>query len=153
MPQDLVIRPTTRRVRLGVVLAAVVGAAVVYLYFRYQDSLAWWFLFLVLIPFLVPLVAWIDNRRTVMVISGRTLTWEQGFLSKATRTMALEKVQDVRVERTLSQRMWGVGTIVLETAGEQSALVMPDVDKPLELARLILEASREGGEKENRTET
>jgi hypothetical protein len=56
--------------------------------------------------------------------------------------MELSKVQDVRYDQTLGQRMINTGDLSLETAGETSRIVMPSIDRPKEVAEHILELSR-----------
>ncbi|OHE75815.1 MAG: hypothetical protein A2107_00315 [Verrucomicrobia bacterium GWF2_62_7] len=57
----------------------------------------------------------------------------------------MSKVQNVRVQRSLVDRLWGVGTIVIETASESGRLVMQHVDRPTWVADKILEAGIEAG--------
>jgi len=62
--------------------------------------------------------------------------------AKTTRTIQLSKVQDVRVDQRPGQRMFGVGDISIETAGEASRLTIPDVDHPQTFADEILNRSQ-----------
>jgi uncharacterized membrane protein YdbT with pleckstrin-like domain len=64
------------------------------------------------------------------------------MFSRSVRTMELVKVQDVRVDQTLMDRMLGLGTIHVETAGETGRLSMGGVAQPQEVADYILEAVR-----------
>jgi membrane protein YdbS with pleckstrin-like domain len=84
----------------------------------------------------------IQRRLVKLTILEDRLRYEAGFLSKTTRTMELSKVQDVRVDQTVGQRMLNIGNLSLETAGESSRIVMPSVDRPHEAAEGILELSR-----------
>ena len=56
--------------------------------------------------------------------------------------MEVAKVQDVRVEQSFMQRLLGIGTISIETAGETSRMTMAGVAQPHEVADYILEAAR-----------
>jgi uncharacterized membrane protein YdbT with pleckstrin-like domain len=71
------------------------------------------------------------------------LHWESGLLSKATRTIEIDKIQDVRVDQTLGQRILGVGNLSLESAGGSSKIVMRTIDRPQAAADRILEIARE----------
>jgi uncharacterized membrane protein YdbT with pleckstrin-like domain len=84
----------------------------------------------------------ITRRMTSLTIEGDRLRFETGLLSKSSRVMELSKIQDVRVDQRLAQRMLNVGDISLETAGETSRLTMPSVDAPREAANHILSLSR-----------
>jgi len=57
------------------------------------------------------------------------------------RIIQLSKVQDVRVIQSFGQRIFGVGDISIETAGENSRLVVANLDGPRELAEQITDAS------------
>jgi uncharacterized membrane protein YdbT with pleckstrin-like domain len=74
-------------------------------------------------------------------ITGDRLRYETGFTSKSTRTIQLSKVQDVRVDQTLMQRMFHVGNISIETAGEASRLTLVHIDNPQPLADEIMNRS------------
>src|SRR5258706_14005174 len=80
----------------------------------------------------------IQRRLVKLTILDDRLRYEAGFLSKTTRTMELSKVQDVRVDQTIGQRMLNIGNLSLETAGEFSRIVMPSLDRPHEAADRIL---------------
>jgi membrane protein YdbS with pleckstrin-like domain len=82
------------------------------------------------------------RRMTLITISGDRLRYETGLFSKTTRTMELAKVQDVRVDQAMFQRMIGVGDISLETAGESSRIVMTGIDNPTAVANHILDMAR-----------
>jgi uncharacterized membrane protein YdbT with pleckstrin-like domain len=57
------------------------------------------------------------------------------------RLIQLPKVQDVRVLQAFGQRVFNVGDISIETAGENSRLVVKNLDKPKQLAEQITDAS------------
>ena len=73
-------------------------------------------------------------------ITGDKLRYETGFFSKSTRTIQLSKIQDVRVDQSLSQRIFGVGNISIETAGESSRLTVFHIDHPQHVADTIMHA-------------
>ena len=82
-----------------------------------------------------------NKTDTKTTITGERLRYESGVASKSTRTIQLSKVQDVRVDQALSQRMFGVGDISIETAGEASRLTLVNIDNPQALADEILNRS------------
>jgi uncharacterized membrane protein YdbT with pleckstrin-like domain len=71
------------------------------------------------------------------------IRFESGLVSKSTRIMELRKVQDIRVNQSLIQRMIGTGDLSIETAGESSRLEMLNIDNPQAVADKILEASHQ----------
>jgi uncharacterized membrane protein YdbT with pleckstrin-like domain len=90
----------------------------------------------------------IQRRVTKITILSDRLRYESGMFSKTTRTVELGKVQDVRVDQTLSQRLLNMGNISLETAGGSSRLVMNSIDRPQEAADHILELAHRAGKQQ-----
>jgi uncharacterized membrane protein YdbT with pleckstrin-like domain len=80
----------------------------------------------------------VGRRFTRTVIAGDRLRYETGLTSKSTRTIQLSKIQDVRVDQSLKQRIFNVGDLSIETAGETSRLTIPMVDNPQSLADEIM---------------
>ncbi len=125
-----------------VCLLAAIGIAVYLLAIHNQDERMWALLALPALAALYLIVRHIRRRLVKLTILDDRLRYEAGFLSKTTRTMELAKIQDVRVDQTVGQRMLNIGNLSLETAGETSRIVMPSVDRPHEAASRILELSR-----------
>ena len=61
------------------------------------------------------------------------------------RSNQLSKIQDVRGDQSLGQRMLSVGDIAIETSGEASRLEMDSIERPQSIARGIIAASQEHG--------
>jgi putative membrane protein len=101
---------------------------------------------------LLTAVRHVQRRVTRITIFGDRLRYESGMFSKTTRTVELAKVQDVRVDQTLGQRMMGVGNISLETAGGSSRMTMLSIDRPQEAADHILELARAAGRADSRAQ-
>jgi len=53
-------------------------------------------------------------------------------------------LQDVRVDQKLMQRLFQVGDLAIETAGEASRLTIRNVDNPQALADEIMNRSQHG---------
>jgi len=100
---------------------------------------------LLVIPGLVFLRAGVKHLirlGTKLIITEDRVRYETGILSKSTRVMELSKVQDVRMDQRIGQRMIGVGNVSLETAGETSRIEMANIDRPQKVADHILEMAR-----------
>ena len=141
---DLTIRPTAKFIMARALFAVVVFLALeIAWYTQWRETER-----LTFVPILAPLVlispAWRALRRqfTKTTISGDRLRYETGAFSKSTRTIQLSKLQDVRVDQTMSQRIFGVGNLTLETSGETSRLVLDDVDNPQATADEIMNRSQ-----------
>jgi uncharacterized membrane protein YdbT with pleckstrin-like domain len=137
----LVVRPTLRLVRPFYTAAFALAALIYGISNNTGAALEW----LLILPVL--LLIWTGWRHlrlrfTKLTITGSKLRHETGILSRSTRSMELSRIQDVRVEQSMLQRMVGIGNIAVETAGETGRLLMENVDNPESIADYILESAR-----------
>jgi uncharacterized membrane protein YdbT with pleckstrin-like domain len=142
--EDTVIRPTMKFIKLAyalvflVIVGAVVGAGMLPQdYAQYRP----WIIGAAVLLLILPARRHLMRRFTKATVMGDKLRYEVGAFSKTTRNISLPKVQDVRVDQTLTQRLCGVGNLSIETAGETSHLVIPNIDRPNHVAERILAAS------------
>jgi uncharacterized membrane protein YdbT with pleckstrin-like domain len=84
------------------------------------------------------------NRLTKMTILDDKLRYERGLLSRSTRTILISRVQDVTVHQRVGQRLFGLGDLSIETAGEASRETIVNIDRPKEIADHINELSQKG---------
>jgi membrane protein YdbS with pleckstrin-like domain len=141
---DLVIRPTAKFLKAGAVIAVLVVIALEILIVTSWTGT----MLLMLAPLLIllwPGMRALERRFTRAVISGDRLRYETGMTSKSTRTIQLTKVQDVRVDQGMMQRVFNIGNISIETAGETSRLSIPNVDNAQALADEILNRAQHHG--------
>lgn len=87
-------------------------------------------------------VAVLALNLTRLTIAPPQLNFESGLLTKTQRSFDLARIQDVRVEQSLAERMFGVGTISIETASAGGAIRMERIDSPKKVADQILAAAR-----------
>src|SRR4051794_23052948 len=140
---DLIIRPTAKFLKAGAALAVLVFLALEILILSWKGTSL-----VLLAPVLIllwPALIALDRRFTRAVISGDRLRYETGMTSKSTRTIQLSKVQDVRVDQSMMQRIVNIGNISIETAGETSRLTIANVDNAQELADEILNRAQQHG--------
>ncbi len=144
---DFTIRPTSKFIMMRTVLAALIFLAVEIAWFtQWRDVEALHFL-----PMIAPLVfAWpalkaLRRRFTTVTVTGDRMRVETGAVAKSSRLIQLSKVQDVRVDQSMTQRMFGVGNISIETAGEASRLTLEDIDDPQAVASQLLDRAHLGG--------
>ena len=138
------LRASMKFIKLAYVLCLLLAVAIaVYLKATGPaDERLWWILIIPGIIAVIVLTRHIERRLMKLEILGDRLRFQSGFLAKTTRTMELAKVQDVRVDQTLGQRMVGIGDLSFETAGESSRIVMRSIDRPQLAADHILELAR-----------
>ena len=75
-----------------------------------------------LIPFgigiVVLLVWWLRCLATTLVITDRRVTLRKGILSKATNDVLIADIRNVRIEQSMWQRIFGVGSVAVSTSGQ-----------------------------------
>ncbi len=142
---DLIIQPTAKFIKAGAIVTALVIAGLDLLYYSYASDLRPWLLAAPVLLFLWPASRQLRRQFTKASITGDRLRYESGMTSRSTRNIQLSKIQDVRVDQAVMQRIFGVGNLSIETAGESSRLVLLNVDKPQELADEIMNRVPKGG--------
>jgi uncharacterized membrane protein YdbT with pleckstrin-like domain len=141
---DLVFQPTRKWIRAQYWIVFLICCVAVGFYVnRFQDSsVAGLLLILPALLFIFPIRAQLRQRSTKVTITGDKLRYESGLLSKTERNIQISKVQDVRVDQSLGQRLMGIGNISIETAGESSRLTLVNIDEPRAVADRILDTSQ-----------
>lgn len=92
----------------------------------------------------VPLLIWamafhIQRNRTHYILTNQNLTVETGILSKDATHVPLSKVQDITVRRSFLERIFNVGTIVVDSAGSTGRIPEINVDSPQAVTKSILD--------------
>ena len=138
---DTVIRPSLKFVYAGYisVLALVILALIVHYNYLADQGQPPWLPIVFALLFLWPIQRTIRRLATKMTITPDKLYYEHGFISKTTRIIQIPKIQDVRVNQTVGQRLVNIGDLWIETVGESSRLTLQNVDRPRELADRIIE--------------
>jgi uncharacterized membrane protein YdbT with pleckstrin-like domain len=83
------------------------------------DNIAWYIALVVVLRFTVLTILWWIER---IVITDKRVMLAQGIITHNVGMMPLSKVTDLTFRRTLGGRMFGYGTIVVESAGQIQAL-------------------------------
>ncbi len=138
----LEIRPTMKFVGLRYMIVALVelGAAVWWIS-RDGDVLSLVVLIAAFALNIWPVAKHIERQRSRCRLEGGHLRYEHGIFTTTVKTMPVAKIQDVTVTRTLNQRIWGVGNLQIQTAGETSNVEIPNVDDAEAVGHQILEAA------------
>lgn len=142
---DLTILPTAKFIKAGTILAAVVvvGLDIAYLVLG-NGAVGHWVMAVPVLLMVWPASRALRRKLTKTTVTGDRLRYETGVATKSTRNIQLSKVQDVRVDQTLFQRLLNVGNISIETAGEASRLTIHNVDDPQALADEIMNRAQRG---------
>jgi len=146
---EMIIRPTMKFIYLGYASVVVIVVALVVAMESIHKMplwipLAWqpWIPWVPVLLLLWPVKRHLLNRLTKMTILDDKLRYERGLMSRTTRTILISKVQDVTVHQRISQRLFGVGDVSIETAGGSSRETIFNIDRPQEIADHINEHSQ-----------
>lgn len=138
------LRASTKFIKLGYVLCLILAVAIA-AYLKSTgptDERFWWLLIIPAFLMILLMMRHLKRRMIKLDIMGDRVRYESGFLSKTTRTEQVVKLQDVRVDQSLGQRMMGIGDLSFETAGGTSRIVMHSIDHPQAAADHIMELAK-----------
>jgi uncharacterized membrane protein YdbT with pleckstrin-like domain len=105
----------------------------------------WFILFVLLIAaaglgILILLYWYIKTRATSLTVTEHELLYEKGILSKERLAVSLRHVRSVQVNQGLINRILGVGTIEIKTAGDEPEFTVKDLPDPHEVREAISRA-------------
>jgi uncharacterized membrane protein YdbT with pleckstrin-like domain len=105
----------------------------------------WFILFVLLIAafgvgLLILLYWYIKTRATSLTVSDHELLYERGILSKERLAVSLRHVRSVQVNQSFMNRILGVGTIEISTAGDEPEFTVEDLPDPHEIREAISRA-------------
>jgi uncharacterized membrane protein YdbT with pleckstrin-like domain len=137
---DLEIRPTLRFVILGyLAVAGLLVAAIVWWNMEgtpvTQGAVA-----VAALLFIWPIIRHVQRRSIRCKLDGSNLRYEEGLVSTTVRTIPVANIQDVTVHCGVVQRIWGLGDLRIETAGDSKPVEIDNVANPQPLAERILAA-------------
>ncbi|HZJ12581.1 MAG TPA: PH domain-containing protein [Methyloceanibacter sp.] len=102
----------------------------------------WFILFVLLIAafglgLLILLYWYVKTRATSLTVSEHELLYEKGILSKERLAVSLRHVRSVQVNQGFINRILGVGTIEIKTAGDEPEFTVTDLPDPHEVREAI----------------
>ena len=105
-----------------------------------------WFMLAVLlilafgVGILILLYWYIKTRATSLTVTDHELTYERGILSKDRTSVSLKHVRSVHVTQGFINRILGVGTIQISTAGDEPEFTIADLPDPQVIREAIAKA-------------
>jgi len=105
----------------------------------------WFIVFVLLIAafgigLLILLYWYIKTRATALTVTQHELMYERGILSKDRLSVSLRHVRSVEVKQSFVNRILGVGTIQISTAGDEPEFTVKDLPDPHEIREAISRA-------------
>jgi len=140
------ITPTMKFVYVGY-LSAVLGAfllvGVVSVFFATTISVAA-SVILGMMLLLIPLYFHIKRKLVRYTLTDTTIEIDRGLISRTTQNIPLRRIQDVTVSATVTQRMLGLGDVIIDNASEEGGkIVLDNIDSPKKYAELTLRQMRQ----------
>jgi len=137
------LRPHWRRVLLPLVAVPVVVLLASYLWFLVPAGSARQPLRIaILVVALLILVGWSLRRwlrwvTTRYVVTTRRVLMRSGVVGRRGRDVPLTRVNDVSYERTVGERLFRSGTLVIESGGDRGQVVLTDVPRVAAVQRAV----------------
>jgi uncharacterized membrane protein YdbT with pleckstrin-like domain len=135
-----VVRPSSRAIRPLYTLSFLL-IAIVYGWNNNREERMDWLIVFPLTLLACIAIADLLRRFEKLIIGGGKIRHESGILSRSSQIADLGRVQNVHVRQSVRQRLFGIGDLVVETAGEGPGIRMRGVDSPQQIANLILESA------------
>jgi uncharacterized membrane protein YdbT with pleckstrin-like domain len=85
-------------------------------------------------------LAWITSH---FVVTTDRVIHRSGWLAKRSMEMPLERINDVRFEQSVLERVVGAGDLVIESGGEYGQNLFSDIRRPEAVQKLIYEQAEE----------
>jgi uncharacterized membrane protein YdbT with pleckstrin-like domain len=127
------LRPHWRRIAVPVALLPIVVGLASYGWFALPDDSArkWlrWVIFVAAVLILIwfslrPFLNWLTTR---YVVTNRRVLMRNGVMSRTGRDVPLTRVNDVSFSRSIVERLFGSGTLIIESAGDRGQVMLKDV--------------------------
>ncbi|MEX1060195.1 MAG: PH domain-containing protein [Methyloceanibacter sp.] len=105
-----------------------------------------WFILAVLlilafgIGIIILLYWYIKTRATALTVTDQDLLYERGILSKDRTSVSLKHVRSVNIAQGFINRILGVGTIQISTAGDEPEFTIADMPDPYVIQEAITKA-------------
>lgn len=92
---------------------------------------------------LIPAFYHIRQRLVRYTLTDSTIEIDRGLISRTTQNVPLRRIQDVTVSASISQRLLGLGDIVIDNASEEGGkIVLKNIDSAKKYAAALLEQMR-----------
>jgi uncharacterized membrane protein YdbT with pleckstrin-like domain len=105
----------------------------------------WFILFVLLIAAfgigIILLLYWyIKTRATALTVTDQELMYERGILSKDRTSVSLKHIRSVNIAQGFVNRVLGVGTVQISTAGDEPEFTIADMPDPYVVQEAITKA-------------
>ncbi len=105
-----------------------------------------WFILSVLlilafgVGIIILLYWYIKTRATALTVTDQELMYERGILSKDRTSVSLKHIRSVNIAQGFVNRVMGVGTVQISTAGDEPEFTIRDMPDPYVIQEAITKA-------------
>lgn len=141
------INPTLKFVMIGYVLAIIGAILLVALLTMLYNTIpipVWIAVPLGLALLLIPAFYHFKRKLVRYTLTDTKIEIDEGLISRTTRNVPLRRIQDVTVSSTISQRILGFGSVIIDNASEDGGkIILKNIDSPKEYADILLKQMRQ----------
>lgn len=107
-----------------------------------------WFILAVLlilafgIGIIILLYWYVKTRATALTVTDQELMYERGILSKDRTSVSLKHIRSVNIAQGFVNRIFGVGTVQISTAGDEPEFTIADMPDPYVIQEAITKAQK-----------
>jgi uncharacterized membrane protein YdbT with pleckstrin-like domain len=107
-----------------------------------------WFILAVLlilafgIGIIILLYWYIKTRATALTVTDQELMYERGILSKDRTSVSLKHIRSVNIAQGFVNRIFGVGTVQISTAGDEPEFTIADMPDPYVIQEAITKTQK-----------
>jgi uncharacterized membrane protein YdbT with pleckstrin-like domain len=105
-----------------------------------------WFILSVLliaafgVGIIILLYWYVKTRATALTVTDQELMYERGILSKDRTSVSLKHIRSVNIAQGFINRIFGVGTVQISTAGDEPEFTIADMPDPYVIQEAITRA-------------
>ncbi|MBA2379278.1 MAG: PH domain-containing protein [Blastocatellia bacterium] len=139
------ITPTVKLVYVGYLLAVIAAFFVVAFFSVFLSNLItiWVGVLLGMSLLLVPAFYHVRQKLIRYTLTDSKIEIDRGLIARDTLNVPLRRVQDVTVRRSFSQRLLGMGDVVVDNSGtDGETIILKNVDSPRRYADILLKQMR-----------
>jgi uncharacterized membrane protein YdbT with pleckstrin-like domain len=131
------VRPAFFKIAMSYSFAAFLTAAATVLIAYFGGSVLWvWATAATL--FFIPWIQHLRRNQISYTLRPDKIEIEQGILSKTTQNLALRHINNVAVYQSLTERLIGIGDVLIDSAGTADRIALKSIRNPRQHANLIL---------------
>ena len=109
-----------------------------------QGLYLWGSIFVAGIGLGVLVVAWIKRVTTEIAVTNRRFIFKEGFISRRTMEMNLDKIESIDVNQSVLQRLLGYGAVIVRGTGS-GLEPLKRIDAPIALRNGVMSAASPAG--------